>query len=213
MIRVVIAEDHTMVREGLRALLERAGRFLVLAEARNGAEAIALTEQYRPDVLILDIAMPDMTGLEVSRRLLALPGAPAIVILSMYDHIYLINQMLALGVKGYLPKAATPDELALAVTMASQGMTYVSPLISGTVGELTLGREALPPIASLTDRELQVLSLIFQGATNVMMAEQLDLSPRTVEKHRASLMEKLNVKDLASLIRLALNLGLVEMER
>ncbi|MCA9983887.1 MAG: response regulator transcription factor [Anaerolineales bacterium] len=210
MIRVVIAEDHTMVREGLRALLERAGRFHILAEARDGAEAIALTGQHRPDVLILDIAMPDMTGLEVSRRLLAGPGAPAIVILSMYDHIYLINQLLALGVKGYLPKAATPDELVLAVTMASQGIIYVSPLIGGPAGD---GRETLPPISSLTDRELQVLSLIFQGATNVMMAEQLGLSPRTIEKHRASLMEKLDVTDLASLIRVALHLGLVEMER
>jgi len=216
MIRVVIADDHHLVRQGIRALLERAGDIEVVGEAADGPEALGLVEQLLPDVLVLDIAMPHLNGVEAVGRLRDLKVKTRALILSMYADETLVRQALRNGAKGYLLKRAVADELLLAVRAVSRGDTFLSPEVAGPVVsplvDAPLRIADLGPLDQLTSREREVLQLIAEGHTNPAIAGHLHLSEKTVEKHRAHLMAKLHVHETAGLVRLAIKHGLVSLD-
>ena len=216
MIRVVIADDHHLVRQGIRALLERAEDVAVLGEAADGAEALALVERLRPDVLVVDIAMPHLNGLEAVARLRGAAAKTGALILSMYTDESLVRQALRNGAKGYLLKRAVAEELLLAVRAVARGDTYLSPEVAGPLlTPLVAGSanaETDGPLDRLTSREREVLQLIAEGHTNAAIAAHLTLSEKTVEKHRGHLMAKLAVHDTAALVRLAIKHGLVSLD-
>ncbi len=212
MIRVIIAEDHNLVRQGIRALLEQSGDVQVVAEAATGEEAIQLVEIHKPEVVVMDLSMPRLDGAQAAERILDMNLPTQIIILSMHADTTMVQQLLRRGVKGYLLKDAVTAELLLAVRSVSQGKMFLSPTISDTVMTLLLS----PADASaehmadlLTPREREVLQLVAEGYTNNDMAAIMSISVKTVEKHRANVMSKLQVNDLASLIREAIKQGLI----
>jgi DNA-binding NarL/FixJ family response regulator len=217
MIDVIIADDHHLVRKGIRALLEGVADIRVVGEAATGQEAVELAEKLRPHIVVMDISMPRLDGAQAAERILSLNLQTQIVILSMHSDSILAQQLLRQGVKGYLLKHSIADELPLAIRAASQGQVYLSPAISESVLTtlMTPGTRDLPgePGELLSGREREVLQLIAEGYTNNAIAEALTISVKTVEKHRANLMAKLDVHDLPGLIRTAIKHGLIFVER
>ena len=213
MIRVIVADDHHLVRQGIRALLERAEDIEVVGEAADGQEDIELVQRLAPDVLVMDIAMPRLDGVQATERVRALGTATQVVILSMHSDETLVRQTLRRGARGYLLKRSVTEELLLAVRAAHRGEIYLSPAISASLLDEFLTRQADPEepglFDRLTPREREVLQLIAEGHTNTAIAQMMNVSVKTVEKHRASLMSKLNVHDVARLIRTAIKHGLV----
>ena len=215
MIRIVIAEDHHLVREGIRALLEKAGDIEVVGEAVDGQEAVELTQRLTPDVLIMDIAMPRLNGILAAEQLRDAGGTTNIVILSMYSDELLVRQALQNGVKGFLPKGSVSDELLFAVRAASRGAIYLSPSVPSTVLADQTARDnpkARGATGHLTVREREMLLLIGKGHTNNQMAQVMGVSIKTVERHRTHLMQKLNARNLVELIRIALTQGLIPLD-
>jgi DNA-binding NarL/FixJ family response regulator len=212
-IRVIVADDHHLVRQGIRALLEKADGIEVVGEAADGQEAVELVERLTPNVLVMDMVMPRLSGNQAIGRVRALGVATQVVILSMYSDETLVREALRNGAKGYLLKRSVTEELLLAIRAASRGEIYLSPAISRPIvaGLLTLqaDTDASSPFERLTSREREVLQLISEGHTNKAIAQILTVSVKTVEKHRANLMSKLNVHDLAGLMRVAIKHGLV----
>jgi DNA-binding NarL/FixJ family response regulator len=217
MIRVIIADDHHLVRQGVRALLEDCDDIQVVGEASTGQEAIELAEELEPSVVVMDISMPRMDGSQASERILALDRPIEVVILSMHSDTILAQQLLREGVKGYLLKSSIAEELPMAIRAASRGQVYLSPAISDSVLTNLMSPQPseLPesPSELLTPREREVLQLIAEGHTNNAIAEILTISVKTVEKHRASLMSKLDVHDLPSLMRTSIKHGLVFLDK
>ena len=213
MICVIIAEDHNLVRQGIRALLEKADDIEVLGEAADGWEAIELTERLKPDVLVMDIAMPRLNGIQTTQSVCAQEFQTQVVILSMHSDKPLVLQALRSGAKGYLLKRSVGEELLLAIRAASRGEVYLCPAISGYILDDVLAgqtdAEGVDWFDLLTPREHEVMQLMTEGRTNRAIAQILGISIRTVEKHRARLMSKLNVSDTANLTRIALKHGLV----
>ena len=216
MIRVLIAEDHLMVRAGIRALLEKSGDIHVLGEASNGQEAVEMTEKLKPDVLVMDIMMPRMNGIQAAENIRKLrnPLPTQILLLSMYADKGLIYQALQMGVKGYVLKSSVSDELLNAIRTVAGGNTYLSEQVS----EIAVAAKVNPrvivteqdPFLNLSPREKEILQLIAEEHTSREIADLLVISEKTVEKHRASMMEKLNVRNLAGLVRLAIKYRLVD---
>lgn len=216
MIRVIIADDHNLVRQGLRALLEQTGEIDVIGEAATGQEAINQTEQLQPDVIVMDLSMPRMDGAQAAERIIALDAPTQVVVVSAFADTTMVQQLLRRGVKGYLLKDAVTEELLIAVRSASQGKVYLSPTISSSVMTMLMSpgqAEATTKADLLTPREREVLQLVAEGLTNSAIAETLSISVKTVEKHRANLMSKLEVNDLPSLIRVAIKQGLIFSEK
>jgi DNA-binding NarL/FixJ family response regulator len=213
---VIVADDHHLVRQGIRALLEKADDIEVVGEAADGQEAVELVKRLAPDVLVMDIAMPRLSGTQATGRVRTLGLATQVVILSMYSDETLVRQALRNGARGYLLKRSVTEELLLAIRAASRGEIYLSPAISRCVvaDYLTLqtDRDAFSPFERLTSREREVLQLIAEGHTNSAIAQMLKISVKTVEKHRANLMSKLNVHDLAGLMRVAIKHGLIFLD-
>ncbi len=213
MIRVVVAEDHHLVRQGIRALVEKAHDIEVIGEAADGQEALELVDQLAPDVLVIDIAMPRLDGLQAIGRMHAHGVATQTVVLSMYSDETLVRQALRKGARGYLLKRSVAEELLLAIRAANRGDIYLSPAISRAIVTDLLRLEddakVLSPFERLTPREREVLQLIAEGHTNTAIAQMLKISVKTVEKHRRNLMSKLDVRNLAGLIRTAIKHGLV----
>ena len=214
MIHVLIAEDHLMVRAGIRALLEKAGDIHVVGEASNGQEAVEMVEKHTPDVLIMDIMMPRLNGIQAAENIRKLNLSTRILLLSMYSDEGLIYQALQSGVKGYVLKSSVSDELLWAVHTIASGKTYLSSQISEIVVENAVhprppGQDH-DPLSNISPREKEVLQLIAEEHTSGEIAKMLFISEKTVEKHRASLMEKLNVRNLAGLVRLAVRYRLVD---
>jgi DNA-binding NarL/FixJ family response regulator len=216
MIRVIIADDHHLVRQGIRALLENVSDIEVVGEAATGHEAIELAEKMAPEVVIMDISMPRMDGTQATERILSLNSQTEVVILSMHSDTALVQQLLRLGVKGYLLKRSISEELLLAVRSASKGEIYLSPTISDSVMSILMspptGETPTSPAGLLSPREREVLQLIAEGYTNNAIAKTLTISVKTVEKHRANLMTKLEVNDLPGLIRTAIKHGLIFLD-
>jgi len=216
MIRVLIAEDHLMVRAGIRALLEKAGDIHVLGEASNGQEAVEMTESLKPDVLIMDIMMPRMNGIQAAENIREKRLPTYILLLSMYSDEGFVHQALQCGVKGYVLKSSVSDELIWAVHAVANGKTYLSSPISEIVVESSINLHSAlqdgDPLSVLSPREKEILQLIAEEYTSAEIGKMLFISEKTVEKHRTKLMEKLNVRNLAGLVRLAVKYHLVDRD-
>lgn len=210
-IRVLVEDDHALFRAGLRKLLQSFPDVDVVGEAADGLEAVHLTERHRPDVLLMDIAMPELNGVDAASRLAREAPRTRVVILSVHTGEEFVLRAIRAGAAGYLLKDASPAELEQAVKAVARGEMYLSPAVSRYVVEDYV-RRAGPehsPLDRLTPRQRQVLQLIAEGNTTKAIATKLGLSGKTVETHRAQLMDRLEVHDIASLVRLAIRLGLV----
>ena len=217
MIRVIVADDHHLVRQGIRALLEKHPDISVIEEAQDGQEALAFTSQLKPDVLILDINMPVMNGLDVTRDLTQTGIPTSIVILSMYSDDSMVKRAFLLGAKGYLLKKSITDDLISAIQAAQRGELYLSPELGSVVDvDEWLRADSDPQLANQVDqlspREREVCQLVAQGMTNQAIAKNLNISTKTVEKHRSNMMNKLGVQDIASLVREVLRTGIVFLD-
>jgi NarL family two-component system response regulator LiaR len=213
MIKTLLSEDHSLVRAGLRALLERSGDIHVVGEASNGQEAIELTRELKPSVLVMDVMMPRLNGIQAAQQIRELKLPVRILLLSMYSDEGLIRQALQSGVNGYMLKTSVGDELRLAIRKLAHGETYLSPQIPASVLETAFhpdGLKITSPLDHLSPREKEILQLIVEEHTSLEIANLLSISEKTVEKHRAHLMEKLKVRNLAGLVRLAIRHGLVD---
>ncbi|HEV7765910.1 MAG TPA: response regulator transcription factor [Thermoanaerobaculia bacterium] len=211
-IRIVLADDHTLVRAGIRSLLQGFSGIEVVGEAEDGFTALRIAAARRPDVVLLDIGMPGMSGLEVVPRLSKIDSSIRAVMLSIHKAEEYVLEALRAGAVGYLVKDSAVAELEIAVRAVARGETYLSPAISRAVVHEYIGRSSAvmhDTLAALTPRQREVLQLVVMGNTSKEIAQQLGVSYRTVEVHRMHLMRRLNVHDSASLVRLAVGLGLV----
>ena len=214
-ITVLIAEDHDIVREGLRALLELGGEFSVVGEASNGRQAVELARKLRPTVVVMDIAMPLLNGFEATRQiLLSAPGTKVLVLSAHSDDEY-VAHMASVGASGYLVKQNSGQALVHAVKKIAAGQPYFSPSILKRMADAERrarenGGTHPKPKRPLTAREAEVLQLIAEGAANKQIAAELSISIKTVEKHRQQLMDKLDIHDTAGLTRYAVATGVIE---
>jgi DNA-binding NarL/FixJ family response regulator len=213
-IRVLLADDHALVRAGIRLLLEKLPDIEVVAEASDGREAICLIEQHEPHVVLTDIAMPALNGLEVTRHLAKTFPSVRVVILSMYSDEAHVHLALRAGASGYLLKGSAREELKLAIHAVAQGETYLSPGVAKIIVREHGGcLNAEPfPLQTLSPRQQQVLQLIAEGKTTKQAALELNISVKTVETHRMQLMDRLQIHDIAGLVRFAIKVGLVTLE-
>jgi DNA-binding NarL/FixJ family response regulator len=209
--RVLLAEDHVLMRAGLRLLIEQGGAAAVVAEANDGAEALRLAHAHRPDIAVLDIAMGEPNGLEVAARLQAELPEVRVIILSMHASDSYVQQALQAGVRGYLLKDAAPVELTLALAAVARGETYLSPAVASQVVRRLMRRpeEGRPSLEQLTPRQRDILRLIAEGHTTQAIANRLQISVKTAEGHRAQIMDRLGIRDVAGLVRFAIREGLV----
>jgi DNA-binding NarL/FixJ family response regulator len=210
-IRLLLADDHLLVRAGIRSLLATLPGMEVVAEARDGHEALRLVEAHRPDVVLMDIAMPGLNGLEATARITGSHPETRVIILSMHVSEEYGAQALRAGASGYLPKDADVRELELAVGAVARGETYLSPAVSTHVVADYRRRLAESPdaLARLSPRQREVLRLLAEGRSTKEIAFNLKLSVKTIETHRAQLMDRLEIHDLAGLVRFAVRTGLV----
>ena len=211
-IRVVIVDDHRILRDGLRSLLDRQQDFFVVGEAGDGREALACMEKTVPDVLILDIHLPDETGLQITRKVLSSWPATRIIILSANPDSALVDEALRLGAVGYLCKEEAWNELTRAIQTVMRGQVYLSPVAATSlVANLNTRQAALehPGKSSFTDRELDVLKLVFEGLRNKEIAGRIGVSVKSVEAYRSRLMSKAGCSSPAELVRFALREKLV----
>jgi RNA polymerase sigma factor (sigma-70 family) len=211
-VRVLVADDHAVVREGIRHVLSEAAGFNVVAEATEGSEVVRLAAEHRPDVIVLDITMPGDSGLEILPRLRETLPEVRVLILSMHDHPQYVMEAVRAGADGYVLKDARPGELREAIRSIRRGEPFFSPLVARQLGE-GLRQEAEREgqrelLEALTARERDVLRRIADGRTNKEIASELGISPRTVESHRESLMRKLRIRTIAGLTRFAMETGL-----
>jgi DNA-binding NarL/FixJ family response regulator len=213
-VRVLLADDHRLVRAGIRSLLEGLADIQVVAEAKDGHEALALIEQTQPQVALIDIAMPGLNGLEVTERAMQAFPQLRIIILSMYTTEEYVLRALRAGAAGYLMKDADIAELELAIGAVVQGESYLSPAVSKHVADYVrrVGENATSALDQLTPRQREVLQLIAEGHTTREIAQIMDVSDKTVETHRANLMERLDIHDIAGLVRYAVRTGIISVE-
>ena len=225
-IRVVLADDHDILRQGLKMLLSLQQNIQVIGEARTGRQAVAMVQDLQPDVLVLDISMPDMDGLEVCQQIRSQQSATQVLMLTMHDSEEYFLQALRMGAAGYLVKKAAPTDLQTAIHAVAHGdaflypglakaliRAYVSPS-SGLSGshDTTVAPGLAQELRSLTPREVEVLKLVAEGHTNQEIADQLVLSIKTVQAHRANVMEKLGLHDITQLVRFAIRHKLIPAE-
>lgn len=212
--RIVLADDHRLVRAGIRSLLEDIKGAEVVAEAEDGREALRLIEKHQPDIALLDIGMPGLGGLEVAAQTAEISPGTRVVILSMHAAGPFVARALRVGVAGYLLKDAAPAELRQAIAAVANGDVYLSPAISRQVveGFADGAATAEDPLGKLTTRQREILQLIAEGRTTKQIAGDLNVSAKTVETHRAQLMERLGIHDVPGLVRFAIRVGLVSPE-
>ena len=214
-IKVLLADDHTIVRQGLRMLLEAESDIAVIGEAENGQQAVQLTKQLQPDVVVMDLAMPNLNGLEATRQIVKEMPSVKLLVLSSYNDDEYVHQVTEAGATGYLLKQTAATDLIKAVREARRGNAFFSPAISKRLADRY--RQAFldgAPVKKrndlLTSREAEVLQQIAEGKPNKQIAAQLCISIKTVEKHRQQLMNKLNIHDIAGLTRYAISKGVIE---
>ena len=211
--RVLLADDHGIVRRGLKTLLETEAGLTVVAEASDGLEALRMTEEHKPDILIVDVGMPKMNGIEVAARAQKLERPPAVIILSMHSDESYITRALAAGARAYLLKDATDEDLLPAVRAVAAGKPFFSPAVTAVLVEDYMrqlrARGLTDSYLLLTDREKEVLQLLAEGRSNKEVATLLDLGLSTVETHRANLMQKLNLHNTAEIVLYAVRKGII----
>jgi DNA-binding NarL/FixJ family response regulator len=214
-ISVLLADDHNVVREGLRALLSAESDIEIVGEAANGWQAVRLAKEKRPGIIVMDLAMPALNGLEASHQILTELPSTKVLILSSYSNDEYVKQMVEAGVAGYLNKQTAAQDLVKAIREVHKGNVFFSPSVARRLcehsraqgGRFSVGRGR----SSLTAREMQVLRLIAQGAANKQMAAELSISVKTIEKHRQHLMKKLGIHDIAGLTRYAAEKGVIRV--
>jgi DNA-binding NarL/FixJ family response regulator len=227
-IRVLLADDHDLLRQGLTLLLGLQPEIQVVGEARTGREAVTQVEHLAPDVVVMDISMPDMDGLEACRTIRAQNPTTNVLILTMHDSEGYFLQALRAGAAGYVVKKAAPTELQAAISAVAQGgvflypglaralvhayLAQLSPSSSPSQAKVQEGSNLAQELKVLTPRELEVVTLVAEGYTNQAIADRLILSIKTVQSHRANVMEKLGLRDITHLVRFALRHGLIDAE-
>jgi two-component system response regulator NreC len=209
MIRILLADDHALVRHGFRMILAAQPDMEIAGEAGNGREAVELTQKLKPDVVVMDVTMPELNGIEATRRLIELSPRTRVLALSMHkDNVY-VREILRAGARGYLLKDSADADLIAAVRAVAKGEGYLSPGVSDAVLS-DYRRHVTDPLDLLTTREREVLQLIAEGKTNKEIATSLNLSVYTVEAHRGRVMEKLNLHSTGELVRFAVRSGLID---
>lgn len=214
-IRILIADDHQMLRDGLRAILEKDPEIEVIDEASDGRTAVAMARTLRPDVVAMDISMPDLNGVEATRQIKAENPAVKVIALSRHSDRRYVLRMLEAGASGYVLKSGAFDELRRAVEAVRQGSSYLSPRITGLVIDAHLRPVSQPQSSAsptLGPRELEIVQLLAEGYTSPQIGRKLHISTRTVESHRRNIMKKLGVHSLAEITKYALREGLTSME-
>lgn len=212
-IRVLIADDHALVRGGIRALVEKIEGMIVVGEAGKGSEAMDLVRELKPNLMLLDITMPDGGGFEVLDQVTKNFPEIRVIVLTVHDAGEYAIRALREGAAGFLPKSAASTELEQAIQTVIRGETYISPETSRkTIIEYGKGQTKRDLLASLSPRQREVLRLIAEGRTTKQIAQVLEISVKTVETHRAQLMERLGIHDVAGLVRYAIHVGLIDVE-
>jgi two-component system response regulator NreC len=213
-IRLLLVDDHAVVRSGLKMLLASESDVEIVGEAGSGSEAVAVTGSARPDVILMDIGLPDMTGIEAARVIKSQFPKIAIVALTIHEDEEYFFKMLEAGASGYVPKRAAPEELLTAIRAAASGEVYLYPSLAKLLVKDYLSTEHAaenkPMLDGLTEREQEVLSLLAEGAANDRIAEALVISPKTVERHRENIMHKLNLHSRSELVRYAIRKGIIK---
>jgi len=218
MIRILLADDHALVRAGIRALVQRVSGLEVVGEADNGREALRLAKSLNPNVVLMDISMPELNGLDAIARMLQYDPKIAVIVLSMHQSREHVLRALQAGASGYVLKNAAVDELEKAIRAVACGQKYLTPAVSEhLIATVTAPRSDAPdlynPAESLTQRQREILQLIAEGRSSREIAALLNISVKTVETHRSLLMERLNLHDVAGLVRYAIRVGLVTLDR
>jgi len=208
-IRILLADDHAVVRQGFKMILGAQGDMEIVGEAANGREAVELAEQVKPDIVVMDVAMPELNGIEATRRLLgSLPHARVIALSMHKDSVY-VREVLRAGARGYLLKDSGAEDLVRAIRAVAGGESWLSPAVSNAVLD-DYRRHVTNPIDLLTSREREVLQMLAEGKTNKEIAVVLNLSVYTVDAHRGRIMEKLNLHSINELVRFAVRNGLID---
>ena len=208
-IRILLADDHAVVRQGFKLILASQPDMEIVGEAGNGSEAVAMAEQLRPDVAVIDVAMPELNGIEATRRMGEATPRTRVLALSMHKDSVYVREILRAGARGYLLKDQIASDLIAAVRAVARGEGYISPAVSDAVLN-DYRKHVSDPIDLLTSREREVLQMIAEGKTNKEIATVLDLSVYTVDAHRGHIMEKLNLHSVNELVRFAVRNGLVD---
>jgi two-component system response regulator NreC len=208
-IKILLADDHSMVRQGFRRILEAQQDIEIVGEASDGREAVALVEQLKPDVVVMDVAMPGLNGIEATRRISEVSPRTRVLALSMHKDGVYVREILRAGARGYLLKDAFDADLIAAVRAVARGEGYIAPAVADSV-LADYRQQVSDPIDLLTSREREVLQLIAEGKTNKEIAAHLNLSVYTVDAHRGRIMEKLNLHSTGELVRFALRKGLID---
>lgn len=215
-IRIMLADDHKMIRDGLRALIEKHQNMEVIGEAADGQAAVQTVRKLSPDIVVIDIGMPELNGIEATRRITALKCGPKVIGLSMHADRRYVSQMLKAGASGYILKDSAFEELVQAIETVAKGKTYLSPQIAGTVVtefKRTARDDDGTVFTLLTEREREVLQQISEGCSTKETASSLGVSVKTIETHRRQIMEKLNLHSVAELTKYAVKEGLTELEK
>jgi len=214
-IRIILADDHKITRQGLRSLIDENNDMEVIAEAENGRDAVELAKQLKPDVIIMDVSMPDLNGVEATRQIVQDNPQMKIIALSMHSDTLFVSEMLKSGASGYLLKDCAFEELEQAIRTVTESKAYLSPSISGIIVEDYLHRLSKAELSTaevLTDREREVLQLIAEGQSTKQIALKLHISAKTVETHRRQIMNKLDMHTVAELTKYAIRKGLTALE-
>ncbi len=215
-ITLMLADDHAVVRSGLRMLLDAQPDMEIVGEAETGVEAIAKTQALRPDIVLMDVEMPEMNGIEATRKIKELVPETAVLALTMYEDDQYFFEMLRAGASGYVPKRAAPDELVNAIRVVSKGEVFLYPTLAAHLVNDYLHRDetSVTPDTEeeLTPRENEVLIQIAEGLTNPEIAEKLTISIKTVDRHRENIMRKLNLHSRVDLVKYAIRKGLIDLE-
>lgn len=215
-IRLLLADDHVVVRSGLRMLLQAREDIEIVGEAENGREAVEKVRRLHPDVVLMDVQMPDMNGIDATRRIKEVAPETAVLALTMHEDDHYFFEMLHAGASGYVPKRAAPDELVKALHTVHQGNVFLYPSLATRLVKDYLQRAEAgdQPLVQddLTPRELEVLTHIAEGLTNAEIGDRLVISVKTVDRHRENLMRKLNLHNRIDLVKYALKMGLIDLE-
>ncbi len=210
MISVLLTDDHALVRTGIRRLLEDSKHIKIVGEADSGEEGVKLAQQLKPDVILMDVNMPGIGGVEACRRILQRDSGQKIIVLTIHNEQTFPKRMLEIGAKGYLTKECGVDEMLMAIKQVNNGGAYIAPSIAQQLALSLLPGNGYNPIDRLSRREFQVMLMISHGLTNAEISDKLCLSPKTISTYRLRLLEKLGAQNEVDLIKIAVEQGMIE---